>query len=581
MLNISFSTHKKASAVIKAVEKVHASHPEAHVINFDYRLKDQSAAFEHTFFKNLISQEEEAVVIEAAYWLAHNICSKAEQASPLVSALAACLLHDYARILSYYFLVKHFSSRHPNLLCILPIYKHSSGVLKEFVKNIGRLLLKKDFRKNAFFYWRQHARIKKLIMSNDQCLLLASDDSGSSVNANTYNAILKELDKRCIPVVGLCTGQIAYEDFSKQATIAFRPDCNIPFNFLVQQRSLSKLRKITRAVFQEGLDKGVFERRPTWCSEKMNKRLLSACFENFDFLAMAYFRTVSSLHELLKIYGKNQKSGRAILVNESILICSAIATMGKHDNITTYGIAPILYMKHPTCRFFPAEYHLNYGEQLSELMTDAGVSPETIHIVGSYQYDRAKHRNKTKDLEYTRRLLPGWTNEKLVIVATEARANQRLEIIPTLDKLASQEGIYTVLKLHPGDSEAEFRPVLDMLGSPENMTLLSACDVLAVIHSADVLVTMGSNLIVEAGVLGIPSISYNYTDTKCPIDFEEEGLCIKARTPQECLEQIHEITSDTPLRAKAFELLKNISRFNGPNDGKSIQRIVDIVLETQ
>ncbi|MGE4538321.1 MAG: hypothetical protein AB7D37_14695 [Desulfovibrio sp.] len=74
--------------------------------------------------------------------------------------------------------------------------------------------------------------------------------------------------------------------------------------------------------------------------------------------------------------------------------------------------------------------------------------------------------------------------------------------------------------------------------------MLGWCDVLALIHSSDLLITMGSNLIIETAVMG----RFNYTGTPCSIDFVAEGRCLGATTSEQCMERIATLLAGTTLR---------------------------------
>jgi len=267
----------------------------------------------------------------------------------------------------------------------------------------------------------------------------------------------------------------------------------------------------------------------------------------------------------------------AACVNESLSVCSAVSSIGEAAGLRTVGVPTILLMDHPTCRLFPTALHLAYGTQHAQLMVRAGVDAQSIRPVGSYYFDRSAARDARADREYTKRLLPDWKGQPLVVIATEHRPRQFLEIDPTLEALAARDGLYVVVKLHPADTPDMVDPVLSRAGHPRHIVVIDKCDVLALLHTSDLLVTLGSNLIVESAAMGKLSLCCNYSGAPCPIDFVTDGLCLGASTPAECVEMIDQLVSDTELRRKAVGMLRNIELYNAYNDGNALERTLDCI----
>ncbi|MBF0553697.1 MAG: hypothetical protein HQK96_03985 [Nitrospirae bacterium] len=210
-------------------------------------------------------------------------------------------------------------------------------------------------------------------------------------------------------------------------------------------------------------------------------------------------------------------------------------------------------------------------------MLKDGIKNENIHVVGSEHFDRGFRRDIDSDKNYVYGLFPQAYGKKLVIVATESRARQMIEIEPSVMLLSKMEGVLTIIKLHPGDNPDEFEQLLVHLGHPKNVVIAQKVDVLALVHICDLLITRGSNLIIEAGVMGIPSLVYNFTGAPCPMDFVAEGLCFGSYSPEEFDKMVRLLLFDATSRTEALKKLSSISRFNGPNDGKSSERIARFV----
>jgi hypothetical protein len=110
------------------------------------------------------------------------------------------------------------------------------------------------------------------------------------------------------------------------------------------------------------------------------------------------------------------------------------------------------------------------------------------------------------------------------------------------------------------------------------MVIGKELETLPLLHTADLLISMYSNVIIEAGVMGTLSLVYNFSGTPCPMDFVKEGLCFGAYSIDEFEKLAIGLLEDEKLRSEAYNKLKQISRFNGPNDGHAIKRMVDFIL---
>jgi glycosyltransferase involved in cell wall biosynthesis len=117
------------------------------------------------------------------------------------------------------------------------------------------------------------------------------------------------------------------------------------------------------------------------------------------------------------------------------------------------------------------------------------------------------------------------------------------------------------------------------LGQDAPVALIKQCDIQALFSVCDLVVCQRSNVIVEAAVRGVPCIACNFTgDETIVIDFVAEGLCVGAESPEE----FARIAADALAGGKMWDEMKRrlatVSRFNGPNDGRSAERIADRVL---
>jgi hypothetical protein len=165
-----------------------------------------------------------------------------------------------------------------------------------------------------------------------------------------------------------------------------------------------------------------------------------------------------------------------------------------------------------------------------------------------------------------------------VVVATEAFPLPLVELRPILQALARMDDVAVMLKVHPSDSLQFFESFVGSLGSPENIRVVQNCNLSALLHSADLLMAILSNVIVTAAALGTPTLVCDFSGKSKVVNFVAEGLCEGCYDPEQISDSVRRLLFDDVFRAKALDRLAlRVSRFNGPNDGNSHKRIASFV----
>lgn len=268
-----------------------------------------------------------------------------------------------------------------------------------------------------------------------------------------------------------------------------------------------------------------------------------------------------------------------ITLGESHLMNMVAQDVARPWNPTWFAWNHILTFPIPGNLFFPADRHLFYGQQGVDTYLAAGGDPVHATIVGSPTYDSSVDRDPAKDRDETRRALPAWDGVRpLVVIGTENREGQDYEVAPTMQSLAAVDGITVVIKLHPEDSMEHYTAMarrVDPAG--EKVLVVGRCDLDALLHTAEALVTMYSNIIVNAASVGTPTIVYDFRDTP-RLAFDAEGVSLFADTPEKVASHVRRLLEDATFRTQTIEAAtRNIARFIGPGDGQSVRRVVGIL----
>lgn len=256
------------------------------------------------------------------------------------------------------------------------------------------------------------------------------------------------------------------------------------------------------------------------------------------------------------------------------LVITALA-WARHCRIPDAAFTPVLIGGRPDNEDFPATLHLVYGEQGAECMVSQKVRRESIEVVGSPAYDNSLGRDREADTRAIRQLLPAWQlGQQLLVVATEALPNPDKELIPILRASASLGNLHTVIKIHPADSRLAIEAIVSDLKLTGRVDILMACDLLALLHSADLLVCNFSNIAVSAAILGTPTMVPVFTRRSRPVDFIAEGFASACDDLSRLPIQIQELATPGAVREAALDRMrKALHRFAGLADGNSHARI--------
>jgi UDP-N-acetylglucosamine 2-epimerase len=272
---------------------------------------------------------------------------------------------------------------------------------------------------------------------------------------------------------------------------------------------------------------------------------------------------------------------KAVLsINETWPSAVAAGLWARRSNVPWIGHFPILLGCRPDCHFFPADEHLAYGEQLRDHMISAGVEARSITVVGSQTYDRHRSRNRVAARAVVEQKFLRARNKKLVLVATEAFPDPEIEFGPIMMALSSIPEVHVILKLHPDDSVERFEALAIKFGVSEEIDIVKAYLLSELLAAADLLICVVSNIVIEAAIVGTPTLVCDFIGRAKVLSFVEEGLCLGCTDPALVRETVMRLLFDHNTAKQALELMeRGLHRFNGPNDGRSSERIVDIVLD--
>jgi hypothetical protein len=425
--------------------------------------------------------------------------------------------------------------------------------------------------------WRRSSRVRHVsvdtrtsnddpIESDRRAILIIVEDGASELNFPAAEAVIRELHEAGATVVALTSTPRIRDALEVMAVpVLF---CGVPqigdLKFSVFRQSWAGARRL-RAHYADA--SGDWEERAL--AELLVERL---------WLYLGFRRQVETL--LTNWHRNTVPVGAGLVINEAFPTAITSLAWLAANEVPDVGYWPALVGDRPDAEHFPARLHLVYGDHLRTKMIAHGVPPQAVEAVGSVNFDLALGRNRAQDCEYVREgLLGGRRRQKLVVVATEALPRPFEEIGPVLQALAAMPTVDIVLKLHPADSADVFRSYLIREGLTDRVLCVDNCDLDALLHTADLLVCITSNLIVRAAHLGTPTLVCDFSDKRRPVDFVAAGLATGCFAPEKVVATLTELINDGPERRRAVARLKGgISPFNDGADGRSATRIAGRLL---
>lgn len=273
---------------------------------------------------------------------------------------------------------------------------------------------------------------------------------------------------------------------------------------------------------------------------------------------------------------KKQKINGFIGINSGIPAAVSLGNISLRRKLPWVSYNSILVFDHPETKFYPAPLNLIYGEQGRDILKIAGCSDKNIITVGSVIFDLSLQRDFEQDLSITQKMLPHWEkrSEKLVVIGTEARPGQVEEIKKIVSVLRKINHVFVVLKLHPSDRKEDFSDEVFKL-----CHIIEKCDLDALLHTASLLICLKSNIIINAAIMGTPTLACKFSQIEFePVNFEKEGIALGCFSENDLEKKLEDILFNREKRKELLDYInKNLSRFNGLNDGKSAERIVEIL----
>lgn len=396
-------------------------------------------------------------------------------------------------------------------------------------------------------------------LAGHKVVIVTCNDSGTGINLRPLKAILPELDALKVPTLLL----------TEVALVAGDPDL------------------VGRKVLTIDGDLPVFPVKtapPAWHAIAVARSLPPSLVAAFDrSLSRAWPKYVTRLKRVQRVLGFASRlcAIRAVLsIPETLPVSVAAGLWARARSLPWLGHFGATIGRCPDHYFFPASEHLAYGGQLGDHIASTGKGRASIHVVGSPAFDAHMGRDRAVDRARVEADFPRLAGNRLMVVTSEAFPDPATELVPILQAVTQITGAHVIFKLHPDDDPAGMQKMTERAGVADRIDMVHRYPLGQLLGAADLLVSVMSTVIIEAAVVGTPTLVCDFSGKSAVLDFVGEGLCLGCNDPAEIRRQAEAILFDPAVAERAREKIRDgIERFNGPNDGQSARRIARMVAD--
>ena len=170
-------------------------------------------------------------------------------------------------------------------------------------------------------------------------------------------------------------------------------------------------------------------------------------------------------------------------------------------------------------------------------------------------------------------------DKKIILIATQATFTTEFLSITKIvaGVAASRKDSFVVIKLHPRESEnfvRQYQEAIESAGASACTCIIKEADIYEILKASDFVVTIFSNVGMDAALVGKNVISANIIKQELPVDIAGYGLALNADTPEK-LEQYTNDLLDNIGAAKELEHKRQQFISKNPElvDGKVLERI--------
>jgi glycosyltransferase involved in cell wall biosynthesis len=221
-----------------------------------------------------------------------------------------------------------------------------------------------------------------------------------------------------------------------------------------------------------------------------------------------------------------------------------------------------------------------------EALVAGGVPPETIHVVGSPEYEALAARVRSVDdageAEAVRARL-GLDRRPVILFAHQDLHGNERGVVRTLVEAGRRAGAVVLVKLHPRASARAADWILwaerEGIGQADAVFVGAQCTSIEAVRVAALCVTAYSTVCLEAFVCGRPVVILQYANVPYALPYAARyGAVVDAGSPAELIREIIAVLRDPGVRARLEAgRPRAIAGELGGLDGGSVERMLQAI----
>ena len=215
------------------------------------------------------------------------------------------------------------------------------------------------------------------------------------------------------------------------------------------------------------------------------------------------------------------------------------------------------------------------GDWLPRVLTRHGIAPERCKVTGQPRYDRLLEMARSLDRVSVRARLGLDQAAKYALVATQPLQSPAYarEVVESLLQVPD---LKILLRPHPSQPHDELAAVAAAMPQ-DRMSFRPADSVFDLLAACDLMVNQFSTVTIEAAILGRPVITANFSGLPDPVPYARFGLSTAAESMADIATLARRILDGEAQGFHATE--EGLRLFVGPRDGRSAQRVADLIAE--
>lgn len=290
-----------------------------------------------------------------------------------------------------------------------------------------------------------------------------------------------------------------------------------------------------------------------------------------------------------KIYEQNNPKS-VIVSYDGNRLGNSIVSSFRSKNISTLSIPALIISSTPMSKFlFTVDKICLYGNHAKNILLSLGYDEKRLFLTGNPKYDYIPESNSSNSKSKLSKIYP-LTGKKLILVGLSRWGKNDEEWMPQLIHFCCKNNYDVIIKIHPiykvSMKEIHENKVnlIERQCAGLNYKITYDIDPSLLLESADLLISDHSNLLIEGILLGKQFVLLNFQNEN--LDFLKKSINLPQYNFVSDYNQLENILIKRFSDYENFKIsdepfLKWALDFNFLNDGKSMERILNLILKNQ